>query len=62
MPEMDGIQVLEHLKHDPQLYDIPVIMLAGENELESTIKYLNSGAIDFIAKPFNKVMLSSCQI
>src|SRR5437868_12376306 len=38
MPEMDGYQVLEHLKADTRLRDIPVIMISAVEELGSVVK------------------------
>jgi CheY-like chemotaxis protein len=57
MPEMDGYQVLEHLKADPRLRDIPVIMISAVDELESVVKCIELGAQDYLPKPFNPVLL-----
>ena len=57
MPEMDGYQVLEHLKADPRLRDIPVIMISAVEELESVVKCIELGAQDYLPKPFNQVLL-----
>ncbi len=50
MPKMNGIQVLEKLKQDPELKSIPVVMLsnlAGENDIETA---LSKGAVKYIIK------------
>src|SRR5882762_8052436 len=50
MPKMNGMQVLEKLKLDPELKGIPVIMLsnlAGENDNETA---LSKGAVKYIIK------------
>lgn len=50
MPKMNGMQVLEKLKLDPELKKIPVIMLsnlAGENDIETA---LSKGAVKYIIK------------
>lgn len=50
MPKMNGIQVLEKLKLDPELKNIPVVMLsnlAGENDIETA---LSKGAVKYIIK------------
>ena len=50
MPKMNGIQVLEKLKLDPELKSIPVVMLsnlAGENDIETA---LSKGAVKYIIK------------
>src|SRR5437667_4769829 len=57
MPEMDGYQVLEHLKADPGLRDIPVIMISAVEETESVVRCIELGAQDYLPKPFNPVLL-----
>jgi CheY-like chemotaxis protein len=57
MPEMDGYQVLEQLKADQRLRDIPVIMISAVEELESVVKCIELGAQDYLPKPFNPVLL-----
>src|SRR5437764_11170143 len=57
MPEMDGYQVLEHLKTTPRLRDIPVIMISAVEELESVVRCIELGAQDYLPKPFNPVVL-----
>ncbi len=57
MPEMDGYQVLEQMKADPRLRDIPVIMISAVDELESVVKCIELGAQDYLPKPFNPVLL-----
>lgn len=57
MPEMDGYAVLEHLKTNPRLRDIPVIMISAVEELESVVRCIELGAQDYLPKPFNPVLL-----
>ena len=57
MPEMDGYQVLEYIKADTRLRDIPVIMISAVEELESVVKCIELGAQDYLPKPFNPVLL-----
>jgi two-component system cell cycle response regulator len=57
MPEMDGYQVLEQLKANPRLRDIPVIVISAVEELESVVKCIELGAQDYLPKPFNPVLL-----
>ncbi len=57
MPEMDGYQVLEHMKATPRLRDIPVIMISAVEELESVVRCIELGAQDYLPKPFNPVLL-----
>jgi CheY-like chemotaxis protein len=57
MPEMDGYEVLEQIKADPHLREIPVIMISAVEELESVVKCIELGAQDYLPKPFNPVLL-----
>ncbi len=52
MPEMDGYQVCEKLKSNPDTNDIPVIFLTAKTETEDIIKGFDVGAVDYITKPF----------
>ena len=57
MPEMDGFQVIEKLKQNPQLSGIPVIFLTGNHDSSTEIRGLELGARDFITKPVEKSIL-----
>lgn len=57
MPGMNGYQVLEHLKGDPELRHMPVIMISAVDEIESVIRCVELGAEDYLAKPFNATLL-----
>jgi len=52
MPEMNGYQVCEQLKRNPDLADIPVIFLSAMNSMEDKIKGFQVGGVDYITKPF----------
>jgi two-component system, sensor histidine kinase and response regulator len=52
MPEMNGYEVCERLKSTEELSDIPVIFLSALNETQDKIKAFQSGALDYISKPF----------
>jgi class 3 adenylate cyclase len=53
MPEMDGFQVCENLKANPQTSPIPVIFLTALNEVADETNGFRKGGSDFITKPFN---------
>lgn len=53
MPEMDGFTVLERLKANPQLREIPVVVVSAVNEPEQVSRCVKLGAIDYIVKPIN---------
>jgi CheY-like chemotaxis protein len=57
MPEMNGYQVLEQLKADATLRDIPVIVISALDELDSVVRCIERGAEDYLPKPFNPVLL-----
>lgn len=52
MPEMDGFEVLRHLKGDPATLDIPVIVLSGIQSPHDKVTAFDLGAVDYITKPF----------
>lgn len=53
MPGMDGLEVCRHLKADPSLSRIPVIMLTAKGEEVDKIVGLELGADDYVVKPFS---------
>jgi len=57
MPQLDGYQVLERIKGDSRLHNIPVIMITAVDEIDSTVKCIELGAEDYLPKPFNPVLL-----
>jgi class 3 adenylate cyclase len=57
MPEMDGYEVLQHLKSDHTLRDIPVIVLSALDEIGSVVRCIELGAEDYLPKPFDPVLL-----
>ena len=57
MPEMDGYQVLEQMKVDPNLRHIPVIVISALDELDSVVRCIEMGATDYLTKPFDPVLL-----
>jgi signal transduction histidine kinase len=57
MPEMDGYQVLERVKSDPETRDIPVIVISALDEIDSAVRCIEIGAEDYLPKPFNPVLL-----
>ena len=57
MPEMDGYEVLAHLKRDPRGQDVPVIMISAVDDIESVIRCVELGAEDYLFKPFNPTLL-----
>ena len=57
MPGMDGYQVLETMKGDPELRDLPVIVISAVDDEDSAVRCIEMGAEDYLPKPFNPVLL-----
>jgi len=57
MPDKDGYQILTELRHDPATCDLPVIFLTALTDDKHEQKALELGAVDFIRKPFNPVIV-----
>ncbi len=52
MPEMDGFEVCERLKSDPQTRDVAVIFLSALTDTDDKVRGFRLGAVDFVSKPF----------
>lgn len=59
MPELDGYGVLTHLKADPELRHLPVIVISAVDDIDSVVRCVELGADDYMFKPFNKVLLKA---
>lgn len=57
MPNMNGIEVLRHLRANPAMADLPVIMVTARAENEATIEALEAGADDYVTKPIDFAVL-----
>ena len=53
MPEMDGITLLKQIKGNPNISEIPVILLTSKAEVSDRLEGLRKGADAYLAKPFN---------
>lgn len=51
MPSMDGFEICQQLKSDPELRSIPVIFMTGLSDTDSVVKGFHAGGIDYITKP-----------
>ena len=59
MPEMSGIEFLRTIKADPDLKEVPVIMLTTESERRKMIEATESGAQHYLTKPFQPETLAT---
>lgn len=53
LPDMSGIELLQRMRGEPTLETVPVIMLTARSEESDRIRGLESGADDYIVKPFS---------
>ena len=53
LPDLSGIKICQHLNHDKKVKGIPIIMLTAKGEEEDKVKGLESGAEDYLTKPFS---------
>ncbi|BBN83206.1 hypothetical protein PA25_31910 [Pseudoalteromonas sp. A25] len=59
MPEVDGLQVCQQLKSDPNTQHITIIFLSALEQTEHVVKGLSLGAVDYITKPANPAIVKS---
>ncbi len=55
MPEMDGLQIIEVLKHDPQTKDIPILVVS---EIDKRDRAFQLGVVGYLLKPIERRVLS----
>ncbi len=53
MPEMSGLQMVQAAKADPELQEIPIILLTARREVDATLDGFQVGANDYLGKPFS---------
>ena len=58
MPVMTGVEMLEKMKADPLLKDIPVIMLTAESGKDNVMAIVKMGVKDYMVKPFKGEQLT----
>src|ERR1700731_5196626 len=59
MPELDGYGVLEEMRSDVALRDIPVVMISALEDTNSVVRCIELGATDYLTKPFNPGLLKA---
>jgi DNA-binding response OmpR family regulator len=58
MPGLDGWQVAEELREDPETREIPIVFLTARAELRDCARGFDLGAVDYILKPFDPTELA----
>ena len=53
LPDMDGLEVCRLLRSNPTTVDIPILLLTAKDEVGSRVEGLNTGADDYLTKPFS---------
>jgi diguanylate cyclase (GGDEF)-like protein/PAS domain S-box-containing protein len=59
MPEMDGLELVEAMRRDPQLEGVPVVVLTARADDALSARLLRAGANDYLNKPFSVEELTS---
>lgn len=59
MPEMDGLTVLTKLRASEAIKHIPVVVISGDDEIETAVRCLEMGAEDYVTKPFEPTVLAA---
>ncbi len=57
MPEMNGLELLQRLRQDPELASLVVVMVTTETELDQMKAALEAGANEYVMKPFTREIL-----
>ncbi len=57
MPEMDGIELINHVRNDFNTSHIPIVMITAKHEDDTHLKAMKYGADGYIAKPFTMELL-----
>jgi CheY-like chemotaxis protein len=58
MPVMNGFQTIRAIRNDPQLRNMPIVIVTGREDVESIDRAYDEGATSFVTKPVNWRLLS----
>ena len=53
LPDIDGLELLRHLKGDPQTADIPIVIVSADATPGRVNEAISSGAAHYLTKPLN---------
>lgn len=57
MPGWSGFETAQNIRQDPELKNIPILFLSALDDVSNKVKALQSGAVDYISKPFQRLEL-----
>lgn len=60
MPRMDGLETLQRIKSQPELADIPVIMVTAQGDRQNMVKAVQLGVRDYVTKPWEPGEVEMC--
>ncbi len=58
MPEMNGLEFVQHVRSDSRFSQIPLMMVTTETEMHQMVKALEAGANEYVMKPFTKEIIT----
>ena len=59
LPDLDGFEVCQRLRAEPKLAEVPIIMVTALDDRESRLRGFESGADDFLTKPYDRLELQA---
>ena len=59
LPDTDGLAILARIRHSSEFSDVPVMMLTAKDSELDTVRALDGGADDYLAKPFGMMEMVS---
>lgn len=59
MPEMDGAELVRHLRQHPLMHDVPILFLTAHAEEHKRVEMFRLGATDYVVKPFLEAELEA---
>jgi two-component system phosphate regulon response regulator PhoB len=59
LPDLSGVEICKQLKKNKKYSDIPIIMLTAKGEEEDKLKAFDTGADDYVTKPFSQKELNA---
>ena len=55
MPDMNGFEVCRRLRADPQLAEVPIVMVTANDDRDSRLQGIEAGVDDYLTKPFDRL-------